>query len=240
MAFLPFSNICQQTLPSPLLAWTWKLPLYPYTQPLFPKPPSLLLISLFISFQWLPFPHSPFQTPTTIALSLPPLSSAPGLLSYAPPHRPVPSPTPIAVPRQQPCRLASPPRKLLPLYQWVSRIFFWVVSDCWKFSPFSFLSFFAGNPFRILLRKHQSQFVVVVVVVVFQWRNWIVVCVCVCVWGLLCLVQVVGEGYKIVCNGGIGSEEAQVSKHGNRGTSHGDFGWRFVTKWNKLLLLQSL
>ena len=40
----------------------------------------------------------------------------------------------------------------------------------------------------------------------------------------MCLVQVVGEGYKIVCNGGIGSEEAQVSKHGNRGDSHGDFG----------------
>ena len=90
-------------------------------QLLFPKP----LISLFISFQWLPFPHSlqpylhslltpyPIQTPTTTALSLPHLSSAPGSPSYAPPHRLIPSPTPIAVQPQPPCRLASPPRKLL-------------------------------------------------------------------------------------------------------------------------------
>ena len=75
---------------------------------------------LIISFQWLPFPishlsypHSPIRTQTTNALSLQPLSSAPESPSYAPPHRPVPSPTQVAVPRQQPCRLASPPRKFL-------------------------------------------------------------------------------------------------------------------------------
>lgn len=87
---------------------------------------TLFLLSLFISFQWLPSPHflHPYThslltphsilTPTT-ALSLPPLSSAPGSLSYAPPHHPVPSPIPIAVPLQQRFRLASPPRKLLAL-----------------------------------------------------------------------------------------------------------------------------
>lgn len=40
--------------------------------------------------------------------------------------------------------------------------------------------------------------------------------------------QMVGEGDKVICDGGIGSKEAQVSEYRNRGTFDGYFSGRLV------------